>query len=162
MWRFWGIHLVGSDIRRVCIVTQSGARRDIHQKHLQLSTKERCRSGRSGRSRKPLYPYGYPGFESLSFRNLNVRNLLIFSGFLSFLEVSKSGQSLNRVLKEGNINGSAAKPGWIVKKLLESKNIFRRLDWSLALLSLGNLLYNNKCLWWLDFPNSVSDTPIYP
>ena len=29
---------------------------------------ERCRSGRSGRSRKPLYPYGYPGFESLSFR----------------------------------------------------------------------------------------------
>ncbi|WP_290149977.1 hypothetical protein, partial [Muribaculum intestinale] len=59
----------------------------------------------------PLYPYGYPGFESLSFRNLNVRNLLIFSGFLSFLEVSKSGQSLNRVLKEGNINGSAAKPG---------------------------------------------------
>lgn len=30
--------------------------------------KERCRSGRSGRSRKPLYPYGYPGFESLSFR----------------------------------------------------------------------------------------------
>ncbi len=33
-------------------------------------TKERCRSGRSGRSRKPLYPYGYPGFESLSFRNL--------------------------------------------------------------------------------------------
>lgn len=31
---------------------------------------ERCRSGRSGRSRKPLYPYGYPGFESLSFRNL--------------------------------------------------------------------------------------------
>lgn len=32
---------------------------------------ERCRSGRSGRSRKPLYPYGYPGFESLSFRNLS-------------------------------------------------------------------------------------------
>ncbi len=31
---------------------------------------ERCRSGRSGRSRKPLYPYGYPGFESLSFRKL--------------------------------------------------------------------------------------------
>ena len=30
---------------------------------------ERCRSGRSGRSRKPLYPYGYPGFESLSFRH---------------------------------------------------------------------------------------------
>lgn len=29
---------------------------------------ERCRSGRSGRSRKPLYPYGYPGFESLSLR----------------------------------------------------------------------------------------------
>ena len=29
---------------------------------------ERCRSGRSGRSRKPLYPYGYRGFESLSFR----------------------------------------------------------------------------------------------
>ena len=30
--------------------------------------KERCRSGRSGRSRKPLYPFGYRGFESLSFR----------------------------------------------------------------------------------------------
>ena len=29
---------------------------------------ERCRSGRSGRSRKPLYPCGYPGFESLPFR----------------------------------------------------------------------------------------------
>lgn len=35
---------------------------------------ERCRSGRSGRSRKPLYPYGYPGFESLSFRNLRRQN----------------------------------------------------------------------------------------
>ena len=32
------------------------------------TTKEVCRSGRTGRSRKPLYPYGYPGFESLSFR----------------------------------------------------------------------------------------------
>lgn len=31
--------------------------------------KERCRSGRTGRSRKPLYPCGYPGFESLSLRN---------------------------------------------------------------------------------------------
>ncbi len=30
---------------------------------------ERCRSGRSGRSRKPLCPCGHPGFESLSFRN---------------------------------------------------------------------------------------------
>ena len=30
---------------------------------------ERCRSGRSGRSRKPLSPCGDPGFESLSFRD---------------------------------------------------------------------------------------------
>ena len=37
---------------------------------------ERCRSGRSGRSRKPLYPYGYPGFESLSFRNKAALRLL--------------------------------------------------------------------------------------
>jgi hypothetical protein len=31
---------------------------------------ERCRSGRSGRSRKPLCPYGYPGFESLPLRQV--------------------------------------------------------------------------------------------
>ena len=30
---------------------------------------ERCRSGRSGRSRKPLYKQLYPGFESLSLRH---------------------------------------------------------------------------------------------
>ena len=30
---------------------------------------ERCRSGRTGRSRKPLYLYRYPGFESLSLRH---------------------------------------------------------------------------------------------
>ena len=29
---------------------------------------ERCRSGRTGRSRKPLCLYGHPGFESLSLR----------------------------------------------------------------------------------------------
>ena len=29
---------------------------------------ERCRSGRTGRSRKPLCPYGYRGFESLPLR----------------------------------------------------------------------------------------------
>ena len=39
---------------------------------------ERCRSGRSGRSRKPLYPYGYPGFESLSFRKKQPLGLLFF------------------------------------------------------------------------------------
>ena len=32
------------------------------------TNEERCRSGRTGRSRKPLYPCGYLGFESLSFR----------------------------------------------------------------------------------------------
>ncbi|MDE6628370.1 MAG: hypothetical protein K2K36_03255, partial [Muribaculaceae bacterium] len=39
-------------------------------------------SGRSGRSRKPLYPYGYPGFESLSFRKkkLQVNDLWLFFG----------------------------------------------------------------------------------
>ncbi len=30
---------------------------------------ERCRSGRTGRSRKPLSLYGFPGFESLSLRH---------------------------------------------------------------------------------------------
>ncbi len=32
--------------------------------------RERCRSGRSGRSRKPLYKQLYPGFESLSLRQI--------------------------------------------------------------------------------------------
>ncbi len=32
----------------------------------------RCRSGRTGRSRKPLYLHGYPGFESLSARHAPV------------------------------------------------------------------------------------------
>ncbi len=37
--------------------------------YLQVSLlKERCQSGRMGRSRKPLYGQLYPGFESLSFR----------------------------------------------------------------------------------------------
>ena len=31
--------------------------------------KERCQSGRMGRSRKPLYSFEYRGFESLSLRN---------------------------------------------------------------------------------------------
>ena len=31
--------------------------------------KERCRSGRTGRSRKPLCLHGHPGFESLSLRH---------------------------------------------------------------------------------------------
>ncbi len=41
------------------------------------ATEERCRSGRSGRSRKPLYPYGYPGFESLSFRKKAASHRLV-------------------------------------------------------------------------------------
>ena len=32
---------------------------------------ERCRSGRTGRSRKPLSLHGFPGFESLSLRHKN-------------------------------------------------------------------------------------------
>src|SRR5690606_7233222 len=32
---------------------------------------ESCRSGRSGRIRNPLYPQGYPGFESLALRQIN-------------------------------------------------------------------------------------------
>ena len=32
------------------------------------ANEERCRSGRTGRSRKPLTAYAVPGFESLSFR----------------------------------------------------------------------------------------------
>ena len=35
---------------------------------------ERCRSGRTGRSRKPLCLCGYPGFESLSLRQLPFAN----------------------------------------------------------------------------------------
>src|SRR5690554_3341896 len=31
---------------------------------------ESCRSGRTGRIRNPLYPQGYPGFESLALRQL--------------------------------------------------------------------------------------------
>lgn len=61
--------------------------------------KERCRSGRSGRSRKPLYPYGYPGFESLSFRNQSSQircKSIICSGF-NFIYIQKyiqiAGQS---------------------------------------------------------------------
>ena len=37
------------------------------------SAAERCRSGRTGRSRKPLSLYGDPGFESLSLRHLPPR-----------------------------------------------------------------------------------------
>ncbi len=33
------------------------------------SNAERCRSGRTGRSRKPLFLHGNPGFESLSLRH---------------------------------------------------------------------------------------------
>ncbi len=40
----------------------------LHYLCTRFARLERCRSGRSGRSRKPLYPRGYPGFESLSFR----------------------------------------------------------------------------------------------
>ena len=49
---------------------------------------ERCRSGRTGRSRKPLCPYGYRGFESLPLRHIAVRCDLKRSqaalGFLGF------------------------------------------------------------------------------
>src|SRR5690606_33434786 len=31
---------------------------------------ESCRSGRTGRIRNPLYPQGYPGFESLALRQI--------------------------------------------------------------------------------------------
>jgi hypothetical protein len=37
---------------------------------LRKSPAERCQSGRSGRSRKPLYPRGYRGFESPPLRHL--------------------------------------------------------------------------------------------
>lgn len=51
------------------------------------SFQERCRSGRSGRSRKPLYGYPYPGFESLSFRNrLRFRSqLFLFIGIVNHI-----------------------------------------------------------------------------
>ncbi len=64
---------------------------------------ERCRSGRSGRSRKPLYPYGYPGFESLSFRKyLNqIRCKSTTYGGFDFIYIQKYIQ----------IDGTAATPG---------------------------------------------------
>ena len=44
---------------------------------------ERCRSGRTGRSRKPLSLQGFPGFESLSLRQNYL--LPIFSLFIKLL-----------------------------------------------------------------------------
>ena len=41
---------------------------------------ERCRSGRTGRSRKPLSLYGDPGFESLSLRHTVLSRQLISTG----------------------------------------------------------------------------------
>jgi hypothetical protein len=44
---------------------------------------ERCRSGRTGRSRKPLSLYGDPGFESLSLRQ---SSLILFNKFFLSVE----------------------------------------------------------------------------
>ena len=39
---------------------------------------ERCRSGRTGRSRKPLRVQAFPGFESLSLRHHPIDNAKLF------------------------------------------------------------------------------------
>ena len=41
---------------------------DREKSPLRTENQERCRSGRTGRSRKPLTPFGVPGFESLPLR----------------------------------------------------------------------------------------------
>src|SRR5579875_2815134 len=44
----------------------------LGQPRLGEASLERCRSGRSGRSRKPLCAYAYPGFESLPLRHCSI------------------------------------------------------------------------------------------
>src|SRR6056297_1332094 len=41
-------------------------------KRISQTPAERCRSGRTGRSRKPLILHGIPGFESLSLRHITL------------------------------------------------------------------------------------------
>jgi hypothetical protein len=43
-----------------------------HASYCMRALTERCRSGRSGRSRKPLYPQGYRGFESHPLRQTHL------------------------------------------------------------------------------------------
>lgn len=71
------------------------------------SFKERCRSGRSGRSRKPLYGYPYPGFESLSFRNrLRFRSqLFLFIGIVNHICRPTSDSDLYTLPTAGHIVG---------------------------------------------------------
>ncbi len=65
---------------------------------------ERCRSGRSGRSRKPLFPYGNPGFESLSFRKQTAASQRLAAVFCrkteawtrGFVRVSRYFRLVNR------------------------------------------------------------------
>ena len=71
-------------------------------------SKERCRSGRSGRSRKPLYPYGYPGFESLSFRK---KRFEIRHGFEPILYSEKGMRTqVGRYLVELSQQGGERSP----------------------------------------------------
>ena len=69
------------------------------------SFQERCRSGRSGRSRKPLYGYPYPGFESLSFRNrLRFRSqLFLFIGIVNHICRPTSDSDLYMLPTAGHI-----------------------------------------------------------
>ena len=74
-------------------------------------SKERCRSGRSGRSRKPLYPYGYPGFESLSFRyERKSKDFLFYFNRDSNPRPSHPSERTGRFSESNNRGLSAVKP----------------------------------------------------
>jgi hypothetical protein len=69
---------------------------------------ERCRSGRSGRSRKPLYPQGYRGFESLPLRQ---RVRMLPQTAASAATCTGSGREANRCPQ----SGQRARPSWSVR-----------------------------------------------
>jgi hypothetical protein len=50
--------------------------------------KESCQSGRSGRSRKPMYSQGYPGFESLTFRNKKETKAKVSFFYYKIMEIN--------------------------------------------------------------------------
>src|SRR5690554_4534074 len=51
---------------------------------------ESCRSGRTGRIRNPLYPQGYPGFESLALRQINEKTQPRLGFFIFQMSLSRS------------------------------------------------------------------------
>lgn len=74
----------------------------------------RCRSGRTGRIRNPLYPQGYLGFESLSPRHIDETPKPQASGFLLWgFRFRPWGQECHArfLLDSGQNNGSARSLG---------------------------------------------------